>query len=116
MSPTEALLLSERVQRFVESTIVAAKDGITVSEFARLFVEAIRLAVAAMDALPLPGEERKAAVMAFAGQVFDLLADKCVPAVAWPAWVLLKPAARSLAVSLSGGIIEAILPLIRGDH
>jgi hypothetical protein len=41
------------------------------------------------------------------------LADGCIPILAWPVWILVKPAARSILLLVISCAIESLLPLVR---
>jgi hypothetical protein len=45
--------------------------------------------------------------------LFDQLADKAVPVVVWPVWILARPAIRALVLAIASGAIEIVLPLTR---
>lgn len=118
--PVQATLdlpsLAEKVRAFVAIAKVKAKDGLTVSEFGELAVALLRIAIDAADAIPVGGAERKEFVLNAVALLFDTVADKCVPIVAWPIWVIVKPAVRSLVLLAASGAIESLLPLVRMSH
>jgi hypothetical protein len=105
--------LAEKVRAFVATAKVKAAGGITVSEFGELAVALMRVAIEAADAIPVEGAERKQFVLNAVGLLFDTLADKAIPALAWPVWIILKPAARQLLLLVASGAIESLLPLVR---
>lgn len=105
--------LEEQLRAFVATAKLKASDGLSVSEFAELLVAMMRIAIATVDSIPVDGAQRKAFVLNAVAFVFDTFADKCVPLVAWPAWILLKPAVRAIVMAASSGAIEALLPLVR---
>lgn len=105
--------VTAKVRAFIATAKASAADGLTVAEFGELTVALLRVAMAAVDSLPDSGEAKKAWVLEAVGVLFDQLADKCVPTLAYPAWVLLRPAVRSLVLMAAGGVIEAMLPLVR---
>jgi len=41
------------------------------------------------------------------------VAFSCVPWLATPAWLVLRPAIRSIVLAAAGGMIESLIPLIR---
>jgi hypothetical protein len=45
--------------------------------------------------------------------LFDALADKAVPTMAWPIWLVVRGSVRSLVLMAAAGAIESMLPLIR---
>jgi hypothetical protein len=47
------------------------------------------------------------------GDLFDAVADRAVPIVALPLWVVARPAVRSLVLALASGAIEQLLWLVR---
>lgn len=103
-----------QIASFVERAQALAKDGLTVQEFGRLAVELMRLSIAMLDTLQGPGADKKAFVLQAVGELFDAVADKCVPLAAWPLYLLFRPALRSLAMALAAGAVESLLPMIRG--
>lgn len=114
VAASESLLtVSEKIRAFIATAKVAATNGLTVSEFAELTVGLLRVVVAALDSMPGDGPGKKAWALEAVGQLFDALADKCVPTVAWPVWVIAKPTVRSLVLMAAGGAIESLLPLVR---
>jgi hypothetical protein len=109
----DLLSLAEKVRAFVATAKVKAAGGITVSEFGELAVALMRVAIEAADAIPVDGAERKVFVLNAVGLLFDTLADKAIPALAWPVWIIVKPAARQLLLLVASGAIESLLPLVR---
>jgi hypothetical protein len=108
-------LMAEKVTAFIASARVAAADGITWAEFGELAVALLRLSIDWVDVARLPGPEKKAAVLAAVAVLFDQVADKAVPAYAFPVWLLVKPAVRSLLLALASGAVETLLPLVRAS-
>jgi len=103
-----------KLQAYIEAARAAAVDGLTWGEFGELLVALLRLGISLYDDIAvLSGAEKKAAVMDAAGRLFDAVADRCVPLAVYPLWLLARPAVRSLLVSLAGGAIEQLLPLVR---
>lgn len=102
------------IAAFVERAQSLAKDGLTIQEFGRLSVELMRLSISVLDTLQGPGADKKAIVIEAVGELFDAIADKCVPLAAYPLYVLFRPALRSLALAIAAGAIETLLPMIRG--
>ncbi len=98
---------------YVATAKVAAADGLTWAEFGELLVGLLRLAVKTVDVLNVPGDQKKAVVMEAAAALFDAIADKAVPAVLWPFWILARPSVRSLVLALASGAVEQILPMVR---
>lgn len=103
-----------RGEAFLASAKEQARDGLTWGEFGRLLVELLRLMVATLDAVGgLDGAAKKATAVAAAASLFDLLADRCVPLVAYPVWLLIRSPVRIIVLALAGGAVEALLPLTR---
>ena len=109
----DLLSLAEKVRAFVATAKSVAADGITISEFAELAVALLKIAVAAADAIPVNGADRKVFVLNAIGLLFDEVADRCIPTLAWPVWLIVKPAARQLLLLVAAGAIESLLPLVR---
>jgi hypothetical protein len=105
--------LAEKVRAFVATAKSAAAGGITISEFAELAVALLKIATAAADAIPVGGADRKVFVLNAVGLLFDEVADRCIPTLAWPIWLIVKPAARQLLLLVAAGAIESLLPLVR---
>jgi hypothetical protein len=76
----------------------------------------MRIAIEAADAIPVEGAERKQFVLNAIAILFDTVADRAIPALAWPVWIILKPAARQLLLLVASGAIESLLPLVRKAH
>jgi hypothetical protein len=108
--------LAEKVKAFVAVAKLKAAGGITLAEFGELSVALLRVAIDAADAIPVDGAERKAFVLNAIGLLFDELADKAIPALAWPVWIIVRPAARQLLLLVASGAIESLLPLVRKAH
>lgn len=102
-----------KVYAFVEAAKVAAKDGLTLGEFAQLSVSLVSLSADALESLPVEGAEKKKWVQDAVGLLFDGVADKVVPIYLYPIWVLTRSSVRSLVIAVAGGAVEAILPLLR---
>jgi hypothetical protein len=116
-APTTAardqLGFEDKLGAFLAIARLKAYGGITVAEFGELLIAAMRMAIAAVDALPSDGAAKKAMVIAAVGVVFDSLADYAVPALAYPFWIVARPAVRSLVLMFAAGAIESLLPLVR---
>jgi hypothetical protein len=108
--------LSAQIKTYIKLAKEKSADGLTIAEFSELSVAGLKVAVAACDALSVGGSERKKISMECAAMLFDTLADACVPIFLKPVWWVLRPAARSLCLSLSSGAIEVLLPMIRGER
>jgi hypothetical protein len=110
---TDLLSLADKVRAFVATAKSAAAGGVTVSEFAELTVSLLKIAMAAADAIPVDGADRKVFVLNAVGLLFDNVADKAIPPLAWPVWLIVRPAARQLLLLVASGAIESLLPLVR---
>lgn len=108
--------LAEKVKAFVAAAKSASANGITLAEFGELSVALLRVAIEAADAIPVAGAERKMFVLNAIGLLFDELADRAIPALAWPIWIIVRPAARQLLLLVASGAIESLLPLVRKAH
>jgi hypothetical protein len=106
--------LLNKIVAFVETAKSAAADGITWAEFGELVVALLKLVVAFLDTVStLTGAEKKALALDAVAGLFDAVADKAVPTLAWPIWILARPAVRALVLALASGAIEQLLPLVR---
>lgn len=103
----------DKIRAYVASAQSLASDGITLSEFSELAVGLLRVTMAAVESIPIDGPSKKAWVLEAIAMLFDSTADKLIPIVLWPAWIVFKPAVRSLVLAAAGGAVEAILPLLR---
>jgi hypothetical protein len=110
---TDLLSLADKVRAFVATAKSAAAGGVTISEFAELTVSLLKIAMAAADAIPVDGADRKVFVLNAVGLLFDNVADKAIPPLAWPVWLIVRPAARQLLLLVASGAIESLLPLVR---
>lgn len=115
--PDQAASAFQDIARSVSAYIVAAKlaatDGLTWAEFGELLLGLMRLAIRTADVMNVPGVVKKELVLEAVASLFDSVADRAVPAVAWPIWILAKPAVRSLVLALAAGAVEQLLPLVR---
>lgn len=105
---------TDKIANYISAARLRASDGLTISELSTLTVDAMRLAVSLLDHMQLPGTAKKHEVLRIVGFFFDEFADACIPAIARPVWWMLRPATRSLVISLADGAVESILPLVRG--
>lgn len=106
--------LLDKISAFVAAARTAAADGLTWAEFGELLVGLLRLVVTILDAVTtLTGAQKKAVAMQAVADLFDAVADKAVPLAAWPVWIIVRHAVRSLVLALASGAIEQILPLVR---
>lgn len=106
--------LLDKVLAFTTEARVIAADGLTWSEFGELMLSLLRLVVKFLDTVSaMTGQEKKALAVDAVAALFDAVADKAVPALAWPVWILARPAVRSLVLAIAAGTIEQLLPLVR---
>lgn len=105
--------VGDKIRAFIAKARERAADGLTVSEFAELTVALLRVVMAAVDSLPDDGEQKKRWVLDAVGMLFDAMADKAVPTMAWPVWLVVRGSVRSLVLMAAAGAIESMLPLIR---
>ena len=105
--------VGDKIKAFIAKARERAADGLTVSEFAELTVALLRVVMAAFDSLPDDGEQKKKWVLDAVAMLFDALADKAVPTMAWPVWLVVRGSVRSLVLMAAAGAIESMLPLIR---
>lgn len=105
--------LGERVRLFIEQARRDAADGkLSVAEFGRLTVALIRIGVLLAEPLAVPGVDKKSIVIDAVARLFDAVADKCVPTLAYPAWLVIRSSVRSLVLAAAGGALEAILAMV----
>lgn len=106
--------LAGKVSAFIDAVRADATDGLTWVEFGELMIGLLRLVTQTLDAtMSLTGPEKKELSMEAVAVFFDTFADRCVPLVAWPIWLLAKPAVRALVLALASGAIEQVLSLVR---
>jgi len=106
-------VLGDKVSAFIAIAQLKARNGITLSEFGELVVALLRVVMSTVDSLPAEGSEKKQWALDAVAALFDSLADGCIPILAWPVWILVKPAARSILLLVISGAIESLLPLVR---
>lgn len=116
-APVQATLdlanVRDKISAFITVAKLKAQGGVTVSEFAELAIALLRIVMQTIDQMPQSGIEKKALAMEAVAMLFDAVADKCIPSLAWPAWVIVRPAVRSLVLLAADGAIESLLPLVR---
>ena len=100
---------------YITTAKVVAADGLTWAEFGELLVGLLRLSVQLADLLNVPGDQKKAVVMEAAAALFDAVADKAVPTVLWPLWLVTRSSVRALVLALAAGAVEQILPMVRAS-
>ena len=106
-------VLGDKVSAFIAIAQLKARNGLTLSEFGELVVALLRVVMSTVDSLPAEGSEKKQWALDAVAALFDSLADGCIPILAWPIWILIKPAARSILLLVISGAIESLLPLVR---
>lgn len=109
----DLLSVADKIRAFISKAKEKAAGGLTVSEFAELTVALLRVVMASVDSLPDDGEQKKRWVLEAVAMLFDALADKAVPTMAWPIWLVVRGSVRSLVLMAASGAIESMLPLIR---
>jgi len=106
--------LLAKIKAFVETAKSAAADGLTWAEFGDLMLALLRLVIAGLDvANGLTGAAKKALALEAVASLFDAVADRAVPPLAYPIWGLARPAVRALVLALASGAVEQVLPLVR---
>jgi hypothetical protein len=105
--------VADKVAAFIATARSAAADGITVAEFGELTVALLKTVMAALDSLPESGAAKKQWTLDAVGLLFDAVADKAVPTLAWPVWLIVRPTIRQLVLLATAGAIESLLPLVR---
>jgi hypothetical protein len=106
--------LAAQLGAFFAAARSAAAGGLTWQEFGELLVSLLRMCVTTLDTVEgLTRDEKRAVVLAAAASLFDLVADKAIPAFAWPFWLIVRPAVRSLVLAIAAGAMEQILTLVR---
>lgn len=107
--------LRDQVAAFIATAKVAAVGGLTWQEFGELLLALLKLTTTTLDNVAgLSGPEKKELALEAVAALFDTVADKAVPLAAWPLWLLLRPAVRSLVLAIASGALEQVLPLMRG--
>lgn len=111
-SPFESI--QRKLMAFIATAQAAAAGGITWAEFGDLALALVRMSVETLEQTQsLTGPEKKVLVLDAVAALFDAVADQAVPLVAWPVWILVRPAVRSLVLALADGAVEQILQLVR---
>ncbi len=106
--------LAAQLGAFFAAARSAAAGGLTWQEFGELLVSLLRMCVTTLDTVEgLTRDEKRAVVLAAAASLFDLVADKAIPVAAWPFWLIIRPAVRSLVLAIAAGAMEQILKLVR---
>jgi hypothetical protein len=105
--------VADKIAAFIATARSAAADGITVAEFGELTVALLKTVMAALDSLPESGAAKKQWAIEAVGLLFDAVADKAVPTLAYPVWLIVRPTVRQLVLLATSGAIESLLPLVR---
>jgi hypothetical protein len=105
--------VADKIAAFIAAARSAAADGITVAEFGELTVALLKTVMAALDSLPEDGADKKAWALDAVGLLFDAVADRAVPTMLWPIWLIARPTIRQLVLLAAAGAIESLLPLVR---
>lgn len=102
--------ITAAVQAVIADAKAKAADGMTWAEFGSVLVNLLHRMVVQLDAVSsLAGADKKAAAIAAASALFDA----CAPATAFTFWMLVRPAARTLVLSLASGAVESLLKISR---
>lgn len=107
--------LPAKVRAFVDAARASGQGGYTVAEVAELLAELLRLTVAALEAIPADKPAKLQFAVDAVLMLFDAIADKAVPLVAWPAWIVLRPAVRHLVQLGTAGLVRVLLRMERGQ-
>jgi hypothetical protein len=105
--------VKDKVAAFISIAKIKAQGGITVAEFGELTVALLRVVIAAVDLLAVDGSRKKEIVLEAVAALFDAVADKAIPLVAWPVWLIVRPTVRQLVLLAAAGAIESLLPVVR---
>lgn len=116
-APVQATLdlanVRDKISAFITVARLKAAGGVTISEFAELAIALLRIVMQTIDSMPQSGVEKKALALDAVAMLFDAVADKCIPTLAYPVWLIVRPAVRSLVLLAADGAIESLLPLVR---
>jgi len=112
MTPQE---IETEIRAYLQRAKGIAADGLSLSEFAVLAVDLLKLSIKAVDAVPTDGPAKKIFVLDAVALLFDGIADKLVPWPALPFWYLARPVVRSVVLAVAAGAIESLLPLVRAS-
>jgi hypothetical protein len=110
---SDLFTVADKVRAFIATASSAAAGGITVAEFGELTVALLKTVMAAVDSLPEDGAAKKTWCLDAVGLLFDAVADKAIPTLAWPVWLIVRPTVRQLVLLAASGAIESMLPLVR---
>lgn len=110
---SDLLDVRDKIKAYVVTAKGLAEDGLSVADFTELTVGLIRIVIDTLDTVPAEGEDKKAWTLAAVGMLYDEVADKIVPAWAWPVWMIVRAPVRQLVLMAAAGAIEQLLPLVR---
>lgn len=105
--------LLQRVQAYRLKVEESIGDGVSFADVATILFGGMRIAVVALDGLPIENSKRRELVLQVADKLFDIFAPLAVPLPLRPAWFLLAPSARKITQTFISGGIEFLLPLVR---
>jgi len=105
--------LEQKIRAFIGAAMSAAARGLTVGGFAELTIALLRIVIQTADTLPADNADKKAWCVQAVAQLFDAVADLCVPRAALPVWWVLRPTVRNVVLLAAGGAVESLLPLVR---
>lgn len=105
---------TDKISVYIEDAKVRAADGLSVADLTTLTVDAVRLAIELLDRIDMAGADKKTEAVRVVEYFFDTFSDACIPLVVRPLWWIVKPAVRALIVSCAGGLVESLLPIVRG--
>jgi hypothetical protein len=105
--------LQADVSAFLADARLKAQGGLTIAEFGSLTIEALRLVVTGLDAIPTDKAAKKAWALGVVGALFDSVAGYAVPLPLQPVWFVCKPLVRQLVLAAASGALEQVLSLTR---
>ena len=104
---------TDKISVYIEEAKARAADGLSVADLTTLTVDAVRLAIELLDRMDMPGADKKTEAVRVVEYFFDTFSDACIPLAVRPLWWIVRPAARALIISCAGGLVEALLPMVR---
>jgi len=104
---------TQSIDAYVRESASLLTDGMSVSDLATITVGGMRLAIELLDRMNMENASKRAEVVSVVAHIFDLYADQCVPLIARPVWWLVRPAVRALCLSIAGGAVDSLVPLVR---
>ena len=106
--------ISDRVAAYIATAKSATADGITWAEFGELLVGLLRLCVQTLDSTAfLTGQQKKELAITASAVLFDSFADRCVPLLAYPFWVVARAPVKLIVLAIASGAVEILIPLTR---